>query len=167
MPKNKIQKKAILENLSDKISKMKSAVMFNFSGIEVKELNQLRDTCREAGVDYLVAKKTLLKKALTDGGLGDVANQDFNGEVATIFSYDDEIAPARIVAEFGKKNNKVKFVGGIFEGGYADSAKLTELSKIPSRNELLSKVVGCLSNPLSGLARVINAIKEDKEKQTA
>lgn len=166
MPKTKIQKQAILENLSNKISKMKSAAMFNFSGIEVKELNQLRDVCREAGVDYLVAKKTLLKKALTDQGLGDIAGQDFNGEVATIFSYDDEIAPARIVADFGKKNNKVKFVGGIFEGGYADVNKLTELSKIPSRHELLSKVVGCLSNPLSGLARVINAIKEDKEKQT-
>jgi large subunit ribosomal protein L10 len=167
MPKTKAQKKAILDTVGDKLSRMKSAVMFNFSGIEVKELNKLREKCREEGIDYMVAKKTLLKKALTDKGLGDVATKDFGGEIATVFSYEDEIAPARIVATFAKANDKVKFAGGIFEGGYIDTAKVIELSRIPSRKELLAKVVGCLSNPLSGLVRVLNAVKEDKEKQTA
>lgn len=167
MPKTKAQKTAILDTLGDKLSRMKSAVMFNFSGIEVKELNKLREKCREEGIDYMVAKKTLLKKALTDKGLGDVATKEFNGEIATVFSYEDEIAPSRIVATFAKTNDKVKFAGGIFEGNYIDTAKVIELSKIPSRKELLAKVVGCLSNPLSGLVRVLNAVKEDKEKQAA
>lgn len=167
MPKTKGQKAAILKTIEDKIGRMKAAVMFNYAGIEVKELNKLRDKCREEGIDYMVAKKTLLRKALADKGLEQVADKEFNGEIATLFSYDDEVAPARILAAFAKEQDKVKFAGGIFEGNYIDAAKVTELSKIPSRLELLSKVVGCLSNPLSGLARVINAIKEDKEKQAA
>ncbi len=167
MPKTKAQKTAILETLGDKISRMKSAVMFNYAGIEVKNLNKLRDKCRAEGIDYMVAKKTLLKKVLSDKGLTSAADQGFGGEIATLFSYDDEVAPARLVAAFAKENDKVKFAGGIFEGNFIDVTKVTELSKIPSRKELLAKVVGCLSNPMSGLARVINAIKEDKEKLAA
>lgn len=164
MPKTKVQKTAILGDLGDKVSRMKSAVMFNFSGIEVKDVNRLRDNCRSEGIDYLVAKKTLLKKALSEKGFADA---ELQGEVATLFSYEDEVAPARILASFAKENDKVKFVGGVLEGKFIDAARVTELSKIPSRKELLAKVVGCISNPMSGLARVINAIKENKEKAVA
>ena len=163
MPKTRSQKAVILQNLEDKLAKMKAAVMFNFSGIEVKELNKLRNKCREEGIDYLVAKKTLLKKALEEQNLKDVANKEFTGEIATLFSYDDEVAPARILATFAKEQEKINFAGGIFEGQYIDAAKVKELSKIPSRQELLAKMVGCMANPLSGFARVINAIKESKE----
>ena len=167
MPKTKGQKAAILKTLEEKLAKIKSAVMFNYSGIEVKELNKLRDKCRAEGIDYMVAKKTLLKKALSDKGLADAAEHGFEGEIATLFSYDDEVAPARILASFAKEQDKIKFAGGIFEGKYIDVAKVTELSKIPSRLELLAKAVGCLSNPLSGFVRVLNAIKESKEQPTA
>ncbi len=167
MPKTKIQKKEIINTLNNKVSKMKSAIMFNFSGIEVKELNKLREKCREEGIDYLVAKKTLLKKSLAEQGFNDVAESNFEGEIATLFSYEDEVAPARILAGFAKTNKNIKFAGGVFEGKFADVDKVVMLSKIPGKKELLAKVVGCLANPLSGLARVINAIKEDKEKTVA
>jgi large subunit ribosomal protein L10 len=167
MPKTKNEKKEILKVLNDKISRMKSAIMFNFSGIEVKELNKLREKCREEGIDYMVAKKTLLKKSLSDQGFNEVAENNFEGEIATLFSYEDEVAPARILAGFSKGNKNVKFAGGVFEGKFADVEKVVALSKIPSRNELLAKVVGCIANPLSGLVRVLNAIKEEKEKQSA
>jgi len=166
MPKTKDQKVKIITDLTDKLAKMKSVIMFNFAGVEVKKINTLRDKCREEGIDYVVAKKTLLKRALNDKGFSQVADSDLNGEIATLFSYEDEVASARLVAAFAKENDKVKFAAGILEGNYIDAAKVTELSRIPSRLELLAKVVGCLSNPMSGLARVINAIKEDKEKVT-
>lgn len=166
MPKTKSQKAEIIKVIEDKLAKMKSAVMFNYSGIEVKELNQLRDKCREEGVDYMVAKKALLKKALNEKGMQSIADSNFDGEIATLFSYEDEVAPARILATFAKGQEKIKFAGGILEGNYIDAARVTELSKIGSKKELLAKVVGCLANPLSGLARVINAIKEEKEKAT-
>ena len=167
MPKTKAQKSAVLKTLEDKINRMKSAVMFNYAGIEVKNLNQLRDKCREEGIDYMVAKKTLLRKALADKGLKSVSDKEFSGEIATLFSYEDEIAPARILAAFAKEQEKIKFAGGIYEGDYIDAAKVTELSKIPSRKELLAKLVGCISNPMGNFVRVINAIKEDKEKVSA
>lgn len=167
MPKTKAQKSFILKSLTEKLEKMKSAVMFNYSGIGVKELDKLRNQCREEGIDYMVAKKTLLKKILNDKGLSQVADKEFNGEIATLFSYNDEVAPARILASFAKDQANIKFAGGIFEGNYIDAAKVTELSKIPSRHELLAKVAGCLSNPLSGIVRVLNAIKEEKEKVSA
>jgi large subunit ribosomal protein L10 len=162
MPKNKGQKAAILQTIEDKIGKMKSAVMFNYSGIEVKNLNVLREKCREEGIDYMVAKKTLLKKALSEKGMSKVAEQDFQGEIATLFSYDDVVAPARILAAFAKEQDKIKFSGGILDGDYIDAARVTELSKIPSRNVLLSKLVGCISNPLSGFVRVLDAIKDTR-----
>jgi len=167
MPKTKEQKSQIIQGLADQLARMKAAVMFNFSGIEVKEINKLRDKCREEGLDYIVAKKTLLKKSLAEKGFNSIADQAFDGEIATLFSYEDEVAPARIVASFAKENDKLKFAGGIFEGVFIDAARIKELSKIPSRKELLAKVAGCLSNPLSGLVRVLNAVKEDKEKQIA
>ncbi|MFA6593848.1 MAG: 50S ribosomal protein L10 [Candidatus Buchananbacteria bacterium] len=165
MPKTKSQKTVILQNLEDRLAKMKAAVMFNFSGIEVKELNKLREKCREEGIDYLVAKKTLLKKALQEKDLKEVAEKEFSGEIATLFSYGDEVAPARILADFAKEQEKIQFAGGIFEGQYIDAAKVKELSKIPSRQVLLGKLVGCIANPMSGIARVLNAIKESKEKE--
>jgi len=167
MPKTKSQKLALLKTIEDKLAKMKSAVMFNYSGIEVKEINKLRNKSRQEGVDYLVTKKTLLKKALSEQGMKQIAEQDFGGEVATLFSYGDEVAPARILAGFAKDNDKIKFVGGIMEGAYIDAAKVVELSKIPSRQELLAKIVGSLSNPISGIVRVLNAFKESREKQAA
>jgi len=166
MPKTKSQKTAIVKKLEDDIARMKAAVMFNFSGIPVKEINKLRDNCRKEGLDYLVAKKTLLKRALSAKGFQDITGKDFTGEIAALFSFDDEVAPARVVATFAKEHEKAKFVGGIFQGAYIDTQKVIELSKIPSRKELLAKLVGCISNPLSGIARVLNAIKESKEKAT-
>lgn len=164
MPKTKGQKANILKNLEDKIARMKAAVMFNFSGIKVKDINKLRDNCREAGLDYLVVKKTLFNKVLSEKGLIDDANRNFDGEIAALFSYEDEVAPARVLAAFAKENEKIKFSSGFFQGSLVDAAKVIELSKIPSRQELLAKVVGCLSNPLSGLVRVLQAVKESKEK---
>jgi len=166
MPKTKSQKTEIVKKLEDDIARMKAAVMFNFSGIPVKEINKLRDDCRKEGLDYLVAKKTLLKRALAAKGFPDVAGKDFEGEIAALFSFDDEVAPARVVATFAKENEKAKFAGGIFQGVFIDVQKVLELSKIPSKKELLAKVVGCLSNPLSGIVLVLSAIKESKEKAT-
>jgi large subunit ribosomal protein L10 len=167
MPKTKSKKAAILGSLEEKAERMKSAVFVNYSGIPVKEIDALRNKCRDEGAEYMATKKTLLRKVLQQKGLSEAQSESLTGEVATVFGYEDEVAPARIVAGFAKENDKLKFVGGVFEGNYIDTAKVIELSKIPSRKELLAKLVGCISNPLSGFVRVVNAIKESKEKQTA
>ncbi|MFA5047747.1 MAG: 50S ribosomal protein L10 [Patescibacteria group bacterium] len=173
MPKTKLQKSEIIRTINAKLDKMKSAVLVNFSGIEVKNINKLRDECREQEIDYMVAKKTLLKKALAEKGLKETADQELGGEIAALFGYQDEVAPARLAAKFAKEYENLKLVGGILEGAYIDGAKVLALSKLPSRQELLAKAIGSMAAPLSGLVNVLqgnlrglvytlNAIKEKK-----
>lgn len=170
MPKTKSQKQEILKKLQEKLENMKSAVFVNFSGISVKEIDDLRNQCKEQGSEYAVAKKTLLKKVLSEKELND---QGFEGEVATVFGFEDEVAPARLVKNFAKEHEQMKVIGGILEGSFIDEAKVTALSKLPSRPELMAKVVGSIAAPMSGMVNVLsgnirnlvyalNAIKEKK-----
>ncbi len=155
MPKSKQQKQDILAGLKDKLGKIKSAVFVNFSGIPVKEINQLRNKCKDGSADYLVAKKTLFNKVLAESGLADVASRKLEGEVAAIFGYQDEILPAKLVNEFAKSHETMQVLGGILEGGMIDREKVLALAKLPSRPELLAKMVGSIASPLSGLVNVL------------
>ena len=173
MPKSKTQKQEILSGLKDRLQKMKAAVFVNFSGIKVKEIEKLRQECKKSGLDYLVAKKTLLKKAFKQTNYEAIANLDFSGEVGTLFNYNDEVAAAKIAAGFAKDFSNLKILGGIWNGQFADEAQIIALSKLPSQAELLARVVGSLSAPLSGFVNVLqgnlrnllyilNAVKEKK-----
>lgn len=175
MAKTKAQKKEILDGLKEKLDDMKSAVFVNFSGIPVKEINGLRNTCKDENISYIVAKKTLLKKILKDKGLADIKDDDFNGEVATVISFEDEIAPAKLVSIFFKDHDKMKILGGVLEGELINEDKVKALAKLPSKPELLAKVVGSIASPLSGFVNVLsgnlrnfvyalNAISEKKSQ---
>jgi large subunit ribosomal protein L10 len=156
MPKTKVQKNTILNSVKEKLANMKSVVFVNFSGIPVKEINVLRDKCKDNRVDYSVAKKTLLKKALAEQGYQKIDESVLSGEVAVLFSVDDEIVPAKLVSEFVKGNDKMKIVGGILEGNIINQDKIVALAKLPSRNELLAKAIGSLKSPLAGLVNVMS-----------
>lgn len=148
---------------------MKSAVFINYFGLPVKEINVLRNDCRKEDVGYKVAKKTLLKKVLAEKGF----TAELNGEVAVMFGRTDEIAPAKIIANFAKTHDKAKIVGGILEGKFIDVNMVKALSKLPTKQELLGKLVGTIAAPMSGflnvlqgnirgLVQVLNAISEKK-----
>lgn len=173
MPKTKTKKQEIFTNLKDQLAKMKAAVFVNFSGIPVKEINSLRVQCRDEQIDYTVVKKSLFKKVLAETGHQDVDVKKFNGEIAALFGFADEVAPAKLVKKFAKDHNKMNVLGGILEGGFIDDAKVTALAKLPARPELLAKMVGSIAAPLSGLVNVLqgnlrglvnvlNAVKEKK-----
>ncbi|NCN07507.1 50S ribosomal protein L10 [Candidatus Falkowbacteria bacterium] len=175
MAKTKSQKKEILGGLQEKMDAMKSAVFVNFSGIPVKEINILRNTCKDENVGYVVAKKTLLKKILTEKGFSDVENSDFSGEVATVIGFEDEIAPAKLVSTFAKGHEKMKILGGVLEGALIGEDKIKALAVLPSKPELLAKAVGSIAAPLSGFVNVLsgnlrnfvyalNAISEKKSQ---
>ena len=148
---------------------MKSAVFFNYFGLPVKEINLLRNDCRKENIGYKVAKKTLLKKVLAEKGY----DADLSGEVAVLFGRQDEVAPAKVIAAFAKTHDKAKIVGGVLEGQFITADKVKALSRLPSKQELLAKVVGSIASPLSGFVNVLqgnlrglvytlNAIKEKK-----
>ena len=173
MAKTKAQKKEVLDTLKEKMGDMKSAVFVNFSGIPVKEIDQLRNSCKDENIEYAVTKKTLLKKVLTDSGLEGSSVDNFEGEIATIIGFEDEVAPARLVSKFAKDHGNMKIVGGVLEGALIDESKVSALAKLPSREELLAKAVGSIASPLSGMLNVlqgnirkfvyvISAIKDNK-----
>jgi large subunit ribosomal protein L10 len=155
MPKTKEQKKEDLKNLEDKFNRIKSAVFVNFSGLNVKDTTSLRSSLRKEGIDYDVAKKTLLKIAMEKTGYEGVNPKQFEGNVAAVFGYDDEVAPAKILSQFKGQHEALKILGGVLEKRYIDSAKVGELANIPSKQELLAKLVGSLNSPVSGFVNVL------------
>lgn len=173
MPKTKQQKKVVLESLSEDIKKAKAVVFANFQGLTVSQSEDLRKKCRKEGVEVMVAKKTLLRKICESLGLNDVSPKTFEGGVATFTSEKDEIAPAKIVATFAKTNDKVTIYGGILENKFIAGDYVKNLAALPSKQELLGKLVGSINAPVSGfvnvlagnlrsLVSVLNNIKEAK-----
>ena len=173
MPKTRQKKEEVVKDLTEKVKKAKSLVFVNFDGLKVKEVEELRQTFRKENIEYLVAKKTLMNIAFKDAGIENFDAKDFEKEVATVIGYEDEVAPARMVEKFSKDHEALKSVGGVLEGKFVDRAKVVELSKLPSREELLAKVVGSINAPVSGfvnalagnlrnLVYVLDAIKSSK-----
>jgi len=157
MPKTKEQKKEIFRNLIAKLDKSKSTIFVNFKGLGVKENEELRNKLREEKNEYYVAKKTLIDLAVKESGIKNMNTREFNGQVAAVFGYEDEVSPAKIIDEFNKKiENKLEFVGGILEGEFINDSKVYELAKLPSKQELYAKVVGSLNAPISGFVNALS-----------
>lgn len=173
MPKNKKQKEEILNSVVDKLNNAKGAVFTSFTGLKVKDIENLRKLCRDSGSECLASKKTLLRLALNKAGIKDTQEDIFNNEIAVIFSYDDEIMAAKIAGQFSKKCKELNIKGGILENEIIDLDKVKKLISIPSKEELYAKLVGSINSPLSGLVntlngnirgfvQVLNSIKEQK-----
>jgi len=158
MPKNKNQKTEILSNLADKIKKSKSIIFTGFNALGVKDNESLRAKLRAENSEYYVAKKTLINRAFKNSKIDGLNTRDFEGKVAAIFSYEDEVAPAKIIGEFRKnkeKQNKIFFLGGILENKLLSKEQVESLSKLPSKHELYGKLVGSLNAPISGFVNVL------------
>lgn len=157
MPKNKIQKQEILRNLSEKFKKSKSVVFAGFNALSVKDNENLRAQLRKENSEYYVAKKTLMNIAFKDQ-IKDLNVRDLDGKLAAIFSYDDEIAPAKILGNFRKDKDKEKrvfFLGGILENRLLSKSEVEALSLIPSKQELYARLVGSINAPVSGFVNAL------------
>lgn len=172
MAKTKEQKKNIVNDLSEKLSRFKSLVFTGFNKLTVKNIREFKKICRENNLDYAVVKKKLLKIALEKNKL-EIEPKNIEGEIALIISRDDEVAPAKLTARFIKEHEDMAIKGGILESRWLDADSVKELAKIPAKPELLSKLVGGLQSPLrgfvgvlqgnlKGLVQVLNAVKEQK-----
>jgi len=169
----KEKKQEILKDLRDKISKQKSIVLIGISGLKVKDLSILRKQLKENGSELKVVKKTLAGIALKENKL-DFDKNSIKTEVGFIFGFEDEILPAKTAYKFAKTHENLKILGGFIEGLYKDGAEVTVLAQLPSRQELLAKMVGSLSAPISGFVNVLqgnikglvvalNAISKNKQ----
>lgn len=157
MPKSKIQKQEIFRDLNERIKKAKSVVFAGFNALGVKDNEILRSKLREENSEYYVAKKTILDLALKENKI-EVDTKALEGKVATIFSYEDEVASAKIVGNFLKdkeKAGKIFFLGGILDGKFLSKVEVESLSKLPSKHELQGQLVGSLNAPISGFVNVL------------
>ncbi len=167
-------KQKIVDEIGSKLQRATAAVLTDYRGLNVSEATRLRKELREAGVEYRVLKNTLTKLAAEKVGLGSL-NPYLAGPTAIAFSYDDPVAPARILAKFSKDSKKLVLKSGLLEGVVIDGAAIAALAALPSREILLAQVLAGFQSPvvgfvnvmqgnLSNFARVVNAIKEQKEK---
>lgn len=157
MPKNKEQKKEILRDLDEKIKKSKSIVFASFNALGVKENEELRNNLRKENGEYYVSKKTLLDLALKNSKISVVDIKNLSGKVATVFAYEDEISPAKVVFNFKKNNEgKISFVGGVLDGKFISKEEVENLATLPSKQELYAKLVGSLNSPISGFVNVLS-----------
>ena len=120
MAKTKEQKKESVKLIAELFSKTKSVVFTNFDGLTVNDTNELRNSLRENKVEYSVVKKTLLKLALKEAGLKDVDIDKMTSGIGVAFGIEDEISPAKTLADFAKKHPELKLIGGIFENSFSN-----------------------------------------------
>lgn len=156
----KVEIKApIIDEIKGYVDKASAAVLVDYRGLTVEEDTRLRKALREAGVVYKVYKNTYLNRAFEGTAFAELA-QHLEGPTAVAFGIEDATAPARVLAEFAKKAPKLEFKGGVVEGVYYDVKGLEKVAQIPSRDVLISKLLGSLQSPVANLARVIKQIAE-------
>ena len=155
-------KQPIVQAIADDIQGAQSVVLVDYRGLTVAQDTELRKQLRDAGIVYKVCKNTMMKRAF-EGTEFEALEEHLEGPSAIAISKVDATAPARILCKFAKDAKALELKGGVVEGTVYDVDGLTELSKIPSREELLSKLLGSLQSPITNFARVIKQIAEQGE----
>ena len=166
MALTKEKKQKNLKDLKENIAKQKSVIFADFSKVNSKDLFSLRKKLKEAGCNLKIGKKTLMRIAFGQSNISywNKIKKVIPGQLALVFGIEDEIAPARIANQFAKTNENFKILGGIFEKRFIEKEKVLELANIPSREELLGRLVGSLASSMASFVRVLDGIRKEKEK---
>ncbi len=162
MPNAKVlaQKQAIVSEMAEKMRNASAGVFVDYKGITVEADTKLRAELRKAGVEYSVVKNTLTRFAVNEIGFGEL-EPILNGTTALALGMEDPIAPAKLIVDFAKKNEKVfKIKAGFIEGKVVDADTIKSIGELPSKDVLLATVLGTFQAPIAAFARVINAIAE-------
>lgn len=168
----------IVQELKEKIERAQSIVFVDYKGIKVSQDTELRRRARAASVEYIVAKNRMFKIALKEAGIDEDFDEVLKGTTAFAFSYEDAIAPAKLIFDFAKETTKkdkkiINIKAGCLEGKRISATEVEDLAKLPPREVLVAKLLGSLQSPISGLVNVLqgnirnlvyvlNAIKENK-----
>lgn len=160
----KVELKApVVEEIKGYVANAKSAVLVDYRGLTVEQDTALRKQLREEGVVYKVYKNTLLKRAFEGTDFAQL-DKHLDGPTAIAFGIEDATAPARVLSKFVKDIEVLEFKGAVIEGEYYDVDGVKTIANIPSRDVLISKLLGSLQSPITNLARVIKQIAERQEE---
>lgn len=158
MPKKtRKEKEKIVEELREKVSRQKGAVLTKMSGLSVAEVTDLRRKIREAGGEFKVAKINLLKIASRGSPLEPLVH-DITGSTAVVFAYDDPVTVAKTFKGFAEKVPKIEAIGGLLGGKTVTPKDVYTIAALPSKDELTAKLVCTIAAPVSGLVGVLSAI---------
>ena len=165
MSLNLEDKKAVVAEIAAQVATAQTIVVAEYRGIEVSSMTKLRAKAREQGVYLRVLKNTLARRAVAETPFAGLADQMVGPLVYGIS--EDPVAAAKVLNDFAKVDNKIVIKAGSYDGKVLGTAEVAELASIPSRDELLSKLLFVMQAPVSGMARVLAAVAEKKGKNKA
>lgn len=157
MPKTKAQKTVILEDIKERLSKSKSLVFTDYKGMTMSQMQTLRSSLSDLSAQFTITKNNLLKIALRESGYKVDDDAIFEGPIATLFAYGDEIAPIKALTKALKDSGIGKTKAGFLNTEFLTDSKVNQLAQLPSKDELRAKVVGALGSPLYGIVGVLQA----------
>ena len=155
MAKKRDRKEADVSQYTDALKAATAVVFADISSLKVNENGAFRREADEVEVSVTASKKTLLRLALKEADIGIVDEAALNGSIYLMATQGDEIAPAKLVADFRKKHQGIQILGGIMESKWLSADEVKALAKLPSKDELIAQVVGSVRAPLSGLVNVM------------
>jgi len=152
-----LEKKKIVENLQERFSKSAIVIITDYKGLDVTTINELRGKLKEENIEYQVVKNTLLTRASAETDV-DLIKEHFRGPSAVALSYDDPVAPAKIIMDFAKDHKALEVKVGVMNGKMLDAGQIKALSMLPSREELLAKFLFVLNGVPTSLVRTLSEI---------
>jgi len=153
------QKQAIVNEFKEKFSDAKVVIVTDYKGLDVATLNSLRRQLREKDIEYRVVKNTLLKRAAEGNDLALISDA-FKGPSAVACSFDDPVAPAKILTEFAKDNEALEIKAGMMDGKVLDAITIRALANLPSREQLLGQLLSVINGVPTALVRVLNGVPQ-------
>jgi large subunit ribosomal protein L10 len=149
------QKEEVVKDLTEKIKASKSIVFADYSGVKTNDINELKSRLKKEGTNLRVIKKKLVDLSLKNAKI-EVDIKSLPGQLAITISDNDEVAPARVLSKFAKENENLKILGGVLGIKGMNAKEVDDLAKLPSKEEMLAKLVGTLNAPLTGLVNVLS-----------
>lgn len=156
--KNIEMKAQQVAEVQEKLQKSQGVVVFDYRGLTVSEVTELRNEMRKQGVEYLVLKNAIVERAAEAIGLDDSFQSYLKGPSAFAFGYEDAVAPAKILKDSIKKYKKCEIKGGIINGIVSDAAAMNTLADLPPREVLIARLLGSMMSPISGLAIALDQV---------
>lgn len=165
MPSVKVleQKKAQVAEVVETLKAAQTGILVDYRGLTVEEDTKLRNNLRAAGVKYFVVKNTLLRRAAEEVGLTGL-DEVLHGPTALAVSDEDAVAPAKVMADFAKENDKLEIKSGFMDGSVMTLDEVKVLAATPNRETLIAKMMGSLNAPISNLARLLSTIVDGGEE---
>ena len=150
-------KQVVVNEIAEKVAKASSMVLVSARGLTVAQDTELRRALREKNVDYKIYKNTMIRRAIEGTPFAEL-EKDLEGPTAVAFSFDDATVAASSLDPFVSKFDKLEYKSGVVDGVYYDASTIVKIAKIPSREVLLSRLLGSFKSPMASFARVINEI---------